>query len=294
MDIPSLQAFLAVAQWRSFSLAAQHLHLTQPAISKRIANLEHQLGHALFDRIGRQVTLTEAGHALQPRAQAIVLALEDSKRALNNLSGQVSGALTLATSHHIGLHRLPPLLKTYTQTYPQVKLDLRFLDSEQAYEGVLQGELELAVVTLAPNPSPALIVEPVWWDRLHFVVAREHPLASQAQVFSLQDLTAYDAVLPGHQTFTRGIVEAEFAQQGLPLNVALSTNYLETLKMMVSIGLGWSVLPETLIDASMQALQVQHTPLRRPLGYLYHNARTLSNAAQSMLSLLQQEAQQAP
>ncbi len=106
MDLANLSAFIAIAETGSFSGAADRLFLTQPAISKRIAGLEQQLGVRLFDRLGREVTLTEAGRALLPRAYQILNVLDDTRRALTNLTGAVSGRLTLATSHHIGLHRL--------------------------------------------------------------------------------------------------------------------------------------------------------------------------------------------
>lgn len=285
MDTQSLQAFLAVADNSSFSLAAEQLYLTQPAVSKRIATLEAQVGARLFDRIGRRVSLTEAGRILLPRAREILVMVDDSRLALINLTGDVGGSLTMATSHHIGLHRLPPILKAYTQAHPEVRMDMRFLDSEQAYQGVLDGELEIAVVTLAPIPDPQLTVVPVWIDRLRFVCGNEHPLAGRSTL-PLPALSEYDAVLPGHLTFTRGIVVDTFARDGLNVNVALSTNYLETLKMMVAIGLGWSVLPETLIDDEVQILPIEHRPIERPLGYLVHKSRTLSNAARLMLAML--------
>ncbi|GAB2784412.1 LysR family transcriptional regulator [Halomonas shantousis] len=286
MDTQSLQAFLAVADTGSFSAAGELLHLTQPAVSKRIATLEAQIDARLFDRINRRVTLTEAGRILLPRARQILVMFDDSRRALSNLDGEVQGSLTMATSHHVGLHRLPPILKRYTQTYPGVRMDMRFLDSEQAYQGVLDGELELAVVTLAPDPAPQLTVVPVWVDQLRFVCGHEHPLAGRERL-PLSELSRYDAVLPGHLTFTRGIVVDTFVREGLKVNVALSTNYLETLKMMVAIGLGWSVLPETLIDDDIEVLPIAHLPIERPLGYLVHKSRTLSNAAHAMLELLE-------
>jgi len=289
MDTQSLQAFVAVADHGSFSLAAEALYLTQPAVSKRIATLEDQLGVRLFDRIARRVSLTEAGQLLLPRAREILVMVDDSRRALANLAGDVAGSLTMATSHHIGLHRLPPLLKAYTQAHPDVRMDMRFLDSEQAYQGVLDGELEIAVVTLAPSPDPQLTVVPVWVDQLRFVCGNDHPLAGQ-HALSLSALTSFDAVLPGHLTFTRGIVVETFAREGLRVNVALSTNYLETLKMMVAIGLGWSVLPESLIDDEVTVLPIAHRPIERPLGYIVHKSRTLSNAARSMLSMLDEAA----
>ena len=91
MDIAALRAFIAVAETGSFSVAAEHLFVTQPAISKRIAALEGELEAKLFDRIGRTVTLTEAGRALLPRAQNILVELEDSVRVISNLSGEVHG-----------------------------------------------------------------------------------------------------------------------------------------------------------------------------------------------------------
>lgn len=108
MDLANLNAFIAIAETGSFSEAGERLHLTQPAVSKRIAGLEQQLGVRLFDRLGREIGLTQAGRALLPRAYQILNVLDDTRRALTNLSGEVSGRLTLATSHHIGLHRLPP------------------------------------------------------------------------------------------------------------------------------------------------------------------------------------------
>ncbi len=152
MDLANLNAFIAIAETGSFSGAGERLHLTQPAISKRIAGLEQQLKVRLFDRLGREVGLTEAGRALLPRAYQILNVLDDTRRALTNLTGEVSGRLTLATSHHIGLHRLPPLLREFTRRYPQVALDIQFLDSEVAYEEILHGRAELAVITLAPEP----------------------------------------------------------------------------------------------------------------------------------------------
>ncbi|CAO1665030.1 LysR family transcriptional regulator [Halomonas sp. NYA30] len=295
MDTQSLQAFMAVADTQSFSRAAEQLHLTQPAISKRIATLESQVGTRLFDRIGRRIALTEAGNVLLPQARRILLTVEDSRRALANLSGQVGGKLTLATSHHIGLHRLPPLLKQYTQRHPEVELDLHFLDSEQAYQGVLDGTLEMAVVTLAPHPHEQLQVIELWRDRLCFTCAIDHPLASHAkpqahthqEALSLSALCNFNCVMPGAKTFTGSLIAQRFTEAGLKLPVSMATNYLETLKMMCSVGLGWSLLPEKMVDSELVELNVDTPPIHRPLGYLVHTNRTLSNAARRMIEQLE-------
>lgn len=285
MDLATLNAFIAIAELGSFSEAAERLHLTQPAVSKRIASLEQQLSVRLFDRLGREVSLTEAGRALLPRAYQILNVLDDTRRALTNLNGEISGRLTLATSHHIGLHRLPPLLLAFTRTHPQVALDIQFLDSEVAYEEVLHGRAELAVITLAPETREPVHAVAVWDDPLDFVAAPEHPLA-RSQVISLADVAHHPAVFPGGNTFTHHIVRRLFEAQGLTPNIAMSTNYLETIKMMVSIGLAWSVLPRTMLDDQVARLPLPGIQLTRQLGYISHTERTLSNAARAFMNLL--------
>ncbi|MBA4730685.1 MAG: LysR family transcriptional regulator [Alcanivorax sp.] len=285
MDTQALTAFLAVAESGSFSTAAERLFLTQPAVSKRIAQLEQQLGTRLFDRVGRRIRLTEAGEALLPRARQVLLDLEDMGRAISNLTGTVSGTLRIGTSHHIGLHRLPPVLRRFSREYPDVKLDIHFIDSEEAWEAVLHGDLEMGVVTLPPQPDPRLHSQAVWQDPLVFMAAPEHPLARLDRV-TLETLTGYSAILPSPVTFTRRIVESLFEEQALTLNISMSTNYLETIHMMVSIGLGWSVLPETMLDDSVVRLNVDTAlPVRR-LGVVTHPGRSRSNAAGAFLDIL--------
>ena len=285
MDLATLNAFIAIAELGSFSEAAERLHLTQPAVSKRIASLEQQLNVRLFDRLGREVSLTEAGRALLPRAYQILNVLDDTRRALTNLNGEISGRLTLATSHHIGLHRLPPLLRAFTRAHPQVALDIQFLDSEVAYEEVLHGRAELAVITLAPETREPVHAVAVWDDPLDFVAAPEHPLA-RSQAISLADVAHHPAVFPGGNTFTHHIVRRLFEAQRLTPNIAMSTNYLETIKMMVSIGLAWSVLPRTMLDDQVARLPLPGIQLSRQLGYISHTERTLSNAARAFMTLL--------
>jgi len=285
MDLANLHAFIAIAEMGSFSAAGERLHLTQPAVSKRIAGLEQQLDVRLFDRLGREVSLTEAGRALLPRAYQILNVLDDTRRALTNLTGEVTGRLTLATSHHIGLHRLPSLLRAFTKAYPEVALDIQFLDSEVAYEEILHGRAELAVITLAPEPHALVKAVEVWDDPLDFVAAPEHPLATQANV-SLADIARYPAVFPGENTFTHHIVSKLCEAQGLKPNIAMSTNYMETIKMMVSIGLAWSVLPRTMLDEQVTPIPLPGIQLRRQLGYIVHTERTLSNAARAFMALL--------
>lgn len=282
MDLQDFRTFAAAAELGSFSQAGERLFLTQPAISKRIAALEEELGVRLFDRIGRQVRLTESGQALLPRARRLLDEVTDLRRAVTHLAGDVAGTLAMGTSHHIGLHRLPPVLKTFSRAYPQVRLDIQFMDSEAACREVERGGLELAVVTLPPASIPRLDRTPLWDDPLLWMVGREHPLA-QVEHPSLRQLLAYPAVLPGPGTYTRDLLEQAVRSRGLTLQVGMTTNYLETLKMLVVTGLGWGLLPATLLDSGLVSLAVEDLRLARRLGVVTHAGRTLSNAALRML-----------
>ena len=282
MDVAALQAFLAVAETGSFSRAAERIFLTQPAVSKRIAALEVQLGTRLFDRIGKRAHLTPAGTVLYERARKLLRDLDDVKRSITDLSGSIAGELRLATSHHIGLHRLPEPLRRFHASYPQVRLDLRFMDSEQACHEVARGEIELAIVTLPPKLESPLRADMVWEDPLDLVVARHHPLA-QAHDVQIRELTNYPAILPGPGTYTREIILKALGSWRDKIEVGMATNYLEVLKMLASIGLGWSALPRTMIDDSLSVVQINKMTIKRQLGIVTHSARTLSNAAQALI-----------
>ena len=289
MDTELLRTFLVVQEHGSVSVAAASLHLTQPAVSKRIAALEQHFDTALFDRIGRRLTVTEAGRKLLPQAREILAKVAETCRALSNLRDSAEGTLAIATSHHLGLHRLPPLLREFGTRYPSVDLDIEFLDSEAAYELVTQGEIELAVITLAPTIDPRLESREVWRDPLCFVCAKDHSLANTRRL-TLASLGEHRAILPSLSTYTGRILAALFDDAGVRLPQRMTTNYLETIRTMVGIGLGWSLLPETMLDAELHRLPVEAPPLFRRLGYIGHRERTRSNAAAALINLLDREA----
>ena len=289
MNIQNLSAFIHVSETGSFSKAAERLYITQPAVSKRVSALEAELDAKLFDRIGKSVQLTEAGRALLPGCLRILAELEESKRILNNISGHIGGQLKIGTSHHIGLHRLPPVLIHYKQQYANVDLDIHFMDSEEACAAVLKGELEIAIATL-PDKAPAkLATQLIWNDPLAVVVSRKHPLAAQKNV-TLKQLVQHPAILPSQSTFTRALLEKMLGINTDKLKIAMETNYLETIKTMASIGLGWSVLPLTMCDKNLRPIDISNIRMQRQLGVAWHRERTLSNAAKRWIEVLQEQA----
>lgn len=296
MDTQNLRAFVAVANGSSFSAAAERLHVTQPAISKRIHMLEQQLGTLLFDRIGRQVSLTEAGRTLLPHAQSILSIMDDARQALADLDGETKGQLKLITSHHIGLHRLPHVLREFSERYPRVEPDIRFMDSEEAYAEVLKGHCDLGIITEVQEQNDTICTRTLWKDRLLFVAAPQHPL-SQAGTVSLKEVAQYPALLPERRFYTTQLVENLFARHGLRIKINLSTNYLETIKALISAGYAWGVLPRSMLeDKSLAILRVEApavagpVELARNLDCIYHRQRQMSRAARAFFDLLIQHA----
>jgi DNA-binding transcriptional LysR family regulator len=289
MDLQNLKTFVSVATLGSISQAAEKLHLTQPAVTRRIQILESQLNCRLFDRISRGLFLTESGNCLLPNAQRILQLAETSRQELDDLSGPVRGTLTLVTSHHIGLHRLPGVLQQFRHDYPHVKLRMQFHNSHESQQVILAGEAEVGITTeetLAPEQLSSTLI---WNDTLHFVVANYHPLLARKRP-TLEQLSEYPALLPDAKLTTGRIVRNLFEEKGIPLHVDedLSTDYLETLKALVTIGDSWSVLPNTMLtDQSISVLKPTGVKLNRKLVCITHRDRSLSRAGNAFLELLQ-------
>jgi len=284
MDIQNIRAFLAISELGSFSRAAEKLYITQPAISKRISTLELELDCQLFDRLGKTVQLTQAGEALIPGYQRILDEIDDSKRIISNLREVVSGHLRFGTSHHIGLHRLPPVLREYTKLYPEVELDIQFMDSEQAAQHILKGSIELALITLPDNVEKPLTTIPIWYDAMQCVTAKDHILTSKKNL-SIKQLSEYGALLQSYNTHTRDIIDNALKLSS-DAKIIMESNYLETIKAMIQHGLGWGVLPESMIDKHLHTLVIKGAKMERHLGVLLHASRTLSSPASALLELL--------
>ena len=287
MELNNLRAFLAVAESQSFSAAAEQLHVTQPAVSKRIAALEETLGSALFDRVGRKTLLTEAGRALLPVAQSVTRELSRVQDSIARLGTDIGGRLSIGTSHHIGLHRLPPVLREFTRRYPEVELDLHFMDSEDALASVDNNTLELAVVTLPQASLPSLEIQPLWHDELVLVTDPDHPLQRLTEP-TPRDLARWPAIVPSRETVTRQILDQALLPHGVRLKVAMETNYIETIKMLVSVGLGWSTLPVIMLDSTVRALPMQELQPTRRLGVAWHRRRSTSAAGKAFRDILDQ------
>lgn len=284
MDINALKTLATIAELGSFSAAAEKLSLTQPAISKRISKLERYFDTVLLERDGRITRLTASGALLINETQSLVQQFDNVKYKVTSINNQVSGHLNIITSHHIGIHRLPPTLKRFNDKHPNVKINLSFADSEVAYRQIESSQDDFGIVTLGPNNFPKINSEVLWKDELIIMVTKDHTLSNSKA--TIEQLAKEPAVLPGLETYTGQIVKNLFDQHQLSLQANMATNYLETIKMMVSVGLGWTMLPKTMLDKTLSQVIIPNLQAERQLGLIYRKSYQASPAAQAFLTLL--------
>ncbi len=286
MDTDLLRTFLSVASIGSFTLAAKKLQLTQPALSKRIKRLEAIVGTNLFDRVGNHVIETEAGRLLREQAPAILGSIDSTFQDIRDLTGKVSGQLHIGTSHYIGLHLLPDYLEQYIDTYPEVDLNIEFIDSELAYDRVLSGDLELALLTFPSQANPRLEHQLIWQEALQIVCHRYYELLNHTNPMS--QLSDYPCILPPAHTFPRELFEHQLEALGVHLGKVKTANYLEVIAKLVACKMGWTLLPERLVTSPLTVISEEKNLSVRSMGIIYRTNKTLSNAAQALVDLLHQ------
>ncbi len=289
MDINQLTSFVKVAETKSVGQAAKELFVTQPAVSKQIKALENELGTPLFDRIGKKVHLTRAGLLLLDYAERILRTLHDARNAVRDLTEECSGDLVVGTSDHISLHRLPPVLKRYIAAYPAVNLVLRCHRSETILEMVQRNQVDLGVITL-PVSIGNLMYETIWQDPMSLVFPPDHPLAMQHAI-RLRDIVHHEMILPETGTTTRKVIDAAFSRKGLVPTVSMEVAYLETIKVLVKVGLGLSILPDKAIEQELLAgtlrkASIQDAAFSRALGVVFLRDKFLSLPAREFLTHL--------
>jgi DNA-binding transcriptional LysR family regulator len=161
------------------------------------------------------------------------------------------------------------------------------MDSEDACSAIAGNELELAIVTLPEMADEKLVLEPIWIDALQVVMATDHALAVK-EIISPQQLLEHPAIMPSTGTFTRKIINSIFAANMDQPKIVLETNYLETIKVMVAANLGWSILPQSMVDATLTGKQLPGLNIRRPLGIVTRSKRTLSLSSSAMIGILRE------
>jgi DNA-binding transcriptional LysR family regulator len=239
MDFPRLTVFLAVARQLSFRRAAADLHLSQPAVSKHIHQLEAELGVALFERRGNRVALTEAGRMLQDYGQRVSLQTDDIRRALAELQGLQRGSLRIGASSTPGLYLLPERLARFRLAHPGLELSLEITNSVTVANRVASGELDLGFVGTLPG-DPGLQVRPFAEDEVVLIAPPRHPAvrrpsnsASAAAVLARETW-----VMRETGSGTREVALAGLAGQGIAPARTMELTGSEAVKRAVAAGLG--------------------------------------------------------
>lgn len=241
MEISTLRSFLRIAEYRSFTRAAQECGLSQPAISQQIARLEDELGGPVFDRGGRSVTLTEVGERLRPRAEQIVALAEDTLRAVRD-DGQ-TGRIVVAAIPTVAPYLLPEVLVRFVERYPKGQVEVYEEVTEALVRRCVQGELDVGVLAL-PVPLRGLVVERLFEEELLVVLPAGHPLASRS-LLSIDELRGETFVLLNEAHCLSGSIESFCQQNAHQPIVSGRVNQLATVLEMVALGRGISLIPRT-------------------------------------------------
>ena len=289
MTLEQLRIFVTVAERQHMTRAAETLGLTQSAVSAAVAALERRYATRLFDRIGRGLTLSEAGRVFLPEARTVLAQAETASLALDDLAGLRRGQLTLFASQTVSSYWLPPLMVAFTQAHPQVALKLAVGNTARVARALIEGEAELGFVEGAID-EPALAHTRIGSDRLAIVVAPDHPLAHAIEV-SWNDLAAADWALREPGSGTRSEFEQIVANHDLDparLKVLIELPSNEALLAAAAAGGLISVVSELAATPMILAGRIRRLPFdlpRRPFELLTHKERRRSHAGAAFINL---------
>jgi len=240
MELYQLRYFLAVATAGNFTKAAARSDISQPSLSQQIINLERELGHKLFHRLGRRVVLTEAGKVLLDRARRIVLDVEDASKALHD-SPTLERRIKVGTVQTLAPYLLPPLLERCRDSHPNLLVNTHEDFRPDLVNGVVDGDLDLAIVP-TPVKDPRISLEPLFTEPLLLVVGRNHPLATKAAI-AAADLADENFVLLGHSSSLAMEIERFCGDHDFVPRLGHRCSQVATLKALVALGSGISILP---------------------------------------------------
>jgi len=285
MDINHLEVFLAVAQERSFSRAAETLHRTQPAVSQAIRRLESELGESLFDRSSKDGTLTAAGRVLLDFSQQMLNLRHHAQSAIRELRDLQRGKLSLGANEYT-VNLLLPLIPVFRARHPHIKIEIKRSLASRIPGEIIGRDVEIGVISFKPTDS-ALKSISVGIDELALVVSPDHPLA-QKQIISVRELGAESFIAHNVPSPYREKVIRTFAQARTPLNISMEMPTLESIKRLVEQRLGIALIPRLAAQIEIDRKQlvglvVREMKFERRLHLIYRRGATLSHAAKAFL-----------
>ncbi len=291
MTLRQLEVFLAVARARSFRRAAEALHTSQPAMSQHVRELEGELDVRLFDRLGRAVTLTEAGRLLEEHALHVTAAVAGARRTIDELKGLERGSLVIGASTTPGIYVLPPIVAAFRRRYPGVDVSLRIANSRVIEERIRADEVDLGIVGGHVLRANERCVAAGLLDELFLIVSPRHPWAKRRDV-APRELAAAPLLMREQGSATRQVTERALRQAGIKFTAAMELDHIEAIKQAVMAGLGVALVSMYAIRGEvatrrLRALRLRGLRVRRHFHVIHNEARTLTASGHAFMAELE-------
>jgi len=287
-----LKIFHTVARLLNFTKAAEELHMTQPAVTFQIRQLEEQFNTRLFDRTHNKVTLTEVGKQVYSYSDRILKLYEDMTRSITDMTGDVSGSVTLGASTTIAEYMLPLLIGEFKAKYPEVMINLRESNTEDIVSMVENNDIDLGIVEGSVY-NKNLLVEECKMDHLVVIMPNDHILASEKELH-VGDFVSYPFISREHGSGTQEVITSyvEKHGNGEALNICFELSSPEAIKGAVEAGMGISIVSQATIIKELKLgtlTAVELTPsLERPFSFVRQRYKFKSRAADQLLSFSQE------
>jgi len=289
VDFVTLRLFVAIADERSLTRAAEREHLALAAVSKRISDMEGQLGVSLLYRQPKGVELTPAGHALLHHARNLLDGLQQMDADLSEFSQGVKGHVRIHANTSAVIEFLPEDLSAFARLHPEVKIDLEERVSSDTLRALREGLTDIGIFA-GHMPAEDIQVFGYREDRLALVTPREHPLATREEI-ALRDAAGFDFIGLQQDASLHALLQQSAQQMGMPLRLRIQVRSFEAICRMIHTGMGIGVLPEQVVRNYLPALDVAIIPLtdlwaRRELTIGVRNLESLSVTARQLLEHL--------
>lgn len=288
MDLRQLECFVAVCEELHFSRAAERLHISQPSLSQHIKNLERVVGMPLFDRIGRNVTLTEAGKILLAHSRRIFHEIDQAKAGIEDLHGLQRGKLTIGSLMTCVSYLLPPAVLKFKRLYPNVELSVLGMRANKIHKQLLRNELDLGIVFL-PLDDEDIRCIPLMSEQLSVAVPRKHPLATRSDI-SVNRLVNEATILLPRSYFLRQLIDEHWAGHDIALQPTLEIAPLDALVQMVADGVGVTILPTPYIDylahPNIVRVNLQQPVPTRHIGIAYRKGKFMCATTRAFIEQL--------
>ena len=288
-----LKVFHTVARLLSFTKAAEELHMTQPAVTFQVRQLEEYFNTRLFDRTHNKVSLTPAGERVAEFAERIFDLYTEMENSVRDLTGEISGALTIGASTTIAEYMLPALLGEFKNQYPDINLRLKVSNSEGIVSMVEHNVIDLGVVE-SPVTNKNLIVEVCHDDQLVVVAAPDHELVKKGKRGSAEDIARYPFVCREEGSGTREVIMQYLSEAGVTpndMNISLELGSPEAIKGAVEAGMGITILSRSIIGKELKLdtlaeLQLD-PPLSRPFSFVRQRQKFRVTVMEELLDFAQ-------